>query len=96
MDMRSREGHVSTKEYMEAIRKLRGHSNAPACPRSRLPPLPPAPTPAYPLSVRPWPKADEKNEELRYLQTLNTISAEKNSTIIFPVPIDIIHHYMRK
>ncbi|XP_042211538.1 band 7 protein AGAP004871-like isoform X1 [Homarus americanus] len=34
--------------------------------------------------------------QLRYLQTLNTISAEKNSTIIFPVPIDIIHHYMRK
>ncbi|XP_043207686.1 band 7 protein AGAP004871-like [Amphibalanus amphitrite] len=28
--------------------------------------------------------------QLRYLQTLNTISAEKNSTIIFPVPIDIL------
>ncbi len=27
--------------------------------------------------------------QLRYLQTLNEISAEKNSTIIFPVPIDI-------
>jgi len=26
--------------------------------------------------------------QLRYLQTLNTISAEKNSTIIFPLPID--------
>ena len=25
--------------------------------------------------------------QLRYLQTLNTISAEKNSTIIFPVPL---------
>ncbi|XP_071523192.1 band 7 protein AGAP004871-like isoform X6 [Panulirus ornatus] len=34
--------------------------------------------------------------QLRYLQTLNTVSAEKNSTIIFPVPIDIIQHYMRK
>ncbi|KAK8752740.1 hypothetical protein OTU49_007412 [Cherax quadricarinatus] len=32
--------------------------------------------------------------QLRYLQTLSTISAEKNSTIIFPVPIDIIHNYM--
>ncbi|XP_019875041.1 band 7 protein AGAP004871 isoform X2 [Aethina tumida] len=32
--------------------------------------------------------------QLRYLQTLNTISAEKNSTIIFPVPIDIISHFM--
>jgi len=28
--------------------------------------------------------------QLRYLQTLNTISAEKNSTIIFPIPIDIL------
>ncbi|XP_070532426.1 band 7 protein AGAP004871-like isoform X2 [Ptychodera flava] len=28
--------------------------------------------------------------QLRYLQTLNTISAEKNSTIIFPLPIDLI------
>jgi regulator of protease activity HflC (stomatin/prohibitin superfamily) len=26
---------------------------------------------------------------LRYLQTLNEISAEQNSTIIFPLPIDI-------
>jgi erythrocyte band 7 integral membrane protein len=26
--------------------------------------------------------------QLRYLQTLTTISAEKNSTIIFPVPIE--------
>ena len=29
-----------------------------------------------------------------YLQTLNSISAEKNSTIIFPVPIDIIQSFM--
>ena len=28
--------------------------------------------------------------QLRYLQTLTEISAEKNSTIIFPVPIDIL------
>ena len=27
--------------------------------------------------------------QLRYLQTLNSISAEKNSTIIFPVPMDL-------
>ena len=32
--------------------------------------------------------------QLRYLQTLNNISAEKNSTIVFPVPIDIISHLM--
>ena len=28
--------------------------------------------------------------QLRYLQTLNNISAENNSTIIFPVPVDVI------
>uniref|UniRef100_A0A914VXM4 Band 7 domain-containing protein n=1 Tax=Plectus sambesii TaxID=2011161 RepID=A0A914VXM4_9BILA len=28
--------------------------------------------------------------QLRYLQTLSSISAEKNSTIIFPVPIDLL------
>ncbi len=30
--------------------------------------------------------------QLRYLQTLSSISAEKNSTIIFPLPIDIIKY----
>lgn len=34
--------------------------------------------------------------QLRYLQTLNTISAEKNSTIIFPVPMDVISHFLTK
>ena len=29
--------------------------------------------------------------QLRYLQTLQTISAEKNSTIILPLPIDMIN-----
>ncbi|XP_032796352.2 band 7 protein AGAP004871 isoform X3 [Daphnia magna] len=33
--------------------------------------------------------------QLRYLQTLNTISAEKNSTIIFPLPIDILKHFIK-
>ncbi|HMQ56635.1 MAG TPA: slipin family protein, partial [Anaerolineae bacterium] len=28
--------------------------------------------------------------QLRYLQTLTEIAAEKNSTIIFPLPIDIV------
>merc|ERR1719384_2129835 len=28
--------------------------------------------------------------QLRYLQTLNSISAEKNSTIIFPLPLDLV------
>lgn len=33
--------------------------------------------------------------QLRYLQTLNTISSEKNSTIIFPVPLDIISYFIK-
>jgi hypothetical protein len=33
--------------------------------------------------------------QLRYLQTLNSISAEKNSTIIFPLPIEFLTHFMR-
>lgn len=33
--------------------------------------------------------------QLRYLQTLNTISAEKNSTIIFPLPIDLMQSFMK-
>eukprot|EP00095_Tigriopus_kingsejongensis_P009972 maker-scaffold17_size721972-snap-gene-4.16 protein:Tk09972 transcript:maker-scaffold17_size721972-snap-gene-4.16-mRNA-1 annotation:"hypothetical protein DAPPUDRAFT_313426" len=33
--------------------------------------------------------------QLRYLQTLNSISAEKNSTIIFPLPIDFITHFLK-
>ena len=28
--------------------------------------------------------------QLRYLQTLTEISVEKNSTIIFPLPIDLL------
>ena len=32
--------------------------------------------------------------QLRYLQTLNAISAEKNSTIIFPLPIDLVKHFI--
>merc|ERR1712083_454043 len=34
--------------------------------------------------------------QLRYLQTLTTISSEKNSTIIFPLPIDILGSLMGK
>ncbi|XP_059484628.1 band 7 protein AGAP004871-like isoform X3 [Neocloeon triangulifer] len=33
--------------------------------------------------------------QLRYLQTLNSISAEKNSTIIFPLPLDILTPFLR-
>ena len=34
--------------------------------------------------------------QLRYLQTLCTVAAEKNSTILFPVPIDIMRTFMGK
>jgi regulator of protease activity HflC (stomatin/prohibitin superfamily) len=33
--------------------------------------------------------------QLRFLQTLTEIATEKNSTIIFPVPIDIIKPFMK-
>merc|ERR1712223_1004011 len=34
--------------------------------------------------------------QLRYLQTLNSIAAEHNSTIIFPMPMNILDHFMGK
>ena len=33
--------------------------------------------------------------QLRYLQTLTQISAEKNSTIIFPVPIEMMKGFVK-
>ena len=34
--------------------------------------------------------------QLRYLQTLTTISAEKNSTIIFPLPLDLLKGFVKE
>lgn len=34
--------------------------------------------------------------QLRYLQTLNNIASEKNSTIIFPLPMDLINSFLPK
>jgi len=34
--------------------------------------------------------------QLRYLQTLTEIATEKNSTIIFPLPMDLIKMFMKK
>ena len=34
--------------------------------------------------------------QLRYLQTLNTISAEHSSTIVFPFPMDLISLFSNK
>ncbi len=40
--------------------------------------------------------ADPMSLQLRYLQTLTDIAAEKNSTTIFPVPIDLISIFLEK
>jgi regulator of protease activity HflC (stomatin/prohibitin superfamily) len=40
--------------------------------------------------------AEPASIQLRFLQTLTEISTEKNSTIIFPVPIDLISMFMAK
>ena len=34
--------------------------------------------------------------QLRYLQTLNSIAAERNSTIVFPLPIDFMQALANK
>ncbi len=34
--------------------------------------------------------------QLRYLQTLTEIASERNSTLIFPLPIDLLSMFMRK
>ncbi|XP_048875062.1 stomatin-like isoform X2 [Brienomyrus brachyistius] len=34
--------------------------------------------------------------QLRYLQTLNTIAAENNSTIIFPLPIEMMQSFVKR
>jgi hypothetical protein len=33
---------------------------------------------------------------LRFLQSLVEVSAEKNSTIIFPVPLDLLAPFLKK
>lgn len=33
--------------------------------------------------------------QLRYLQTLSTIAAEKNSTIIFPLPLEMMRGFIK-
>ena len=34
--------------------------------------------------------------QLRYMQTLTEIASEKNSTIIFPMPVDFMKYFMEK
>ena len=33
--------------------------------------------------------------QLRYLQTLREIAAEKNSTTLFPIPIDLVKPFIK-
>ena len=33
--------------------------------------------------------------QLRYLQTLTEIGAEKNTTIVFPLPIDLVEYFVK-
>jgi regulator of protease activity HflC (stomatin/prohibitin superfamily) len=40
--------------------------------------------------------ADPRAMQLRYLQTLSDISSEKTSTIVFPLPIDLIGPLLKK
>ncbi len=40
--------------------------------------------------------AEPASLQLRYLQTLTEIAAEKNSTTIFPVPIDLVKMFLEK
>lgn len=40
--------------------------------------------------------SEEAALQLRFLQTLTEVATEKNSTIVFPVPIDIISAFMKK
>ena len=33
--------------------------------------------------------------QLRYLQTLTEIATEKNSTIVFPLPVELLSNFMK-
>jgi len=33
--------------------------------------------------------------QLRFLQTLTQISAERNSTIVFPIPVELLKHFSK-
>ena len=40
--------------------------------------------------------AEPKALQLRYLQTLADISNEKSSTIVFPLPLDLIRPFLKE
>ena len=37
---------------------------------------------------------DPRSMQLRYLQTLTEIASERNSTLIFPLPVELFRHFM--
>ncbi len=39
---------------------------------------------------------DPRTMQLRYLQTLTEIAAERNSTLIFPIPVEILSSFLKK
>ena len=48
-----------------------------------------------------WPKRCRDREraraiQLRYLQTLTEIGVEKNTTVIFPIPVDVLQAFLKK
>ena len=53
---------------------------------------PPRSWPKPPRFSRPQPVAIQ----FRYLQTLTEIGVEKNTTIVFPLPIDLLQHWLKK
>ena len=42
-----------------------------------------------------WVEKEPAAIQLRYLQTLTEIGVEKNTTIVFPLPVDIISQWVR-
>lgn len=40
--------------------------------------------------------AEPATLQLRYLQTLTEIASEKNSTVVFPIPIDLVNMFLQK
>jgi len=48
------------------------------------------------LSAARMPGQEPTAIQLRFLQTLVEVAAEKNSTMLFPVPIDLFEPFIRK
>jgi hypothetical protein len=40
-------------------------------------------------------KRNPVSPQLRYLQTLTQVAAEKDSTLVFPLPIDLLRPFIR-